>query len=140
MVEFNKIEIIENDGAHLIQKTNIELVICKLLKQRLMNEQLKLQLSDYQFEGLKHEQKSLVLGILRYCKKQVSTLYKKCLQFSLVKQYSSQHISEIYFKDVKLEKSLYSDLVRKLQEVYEDFMDKAQFFKHAADQMFQSHP
>jgi uncharacterized protein YaiL (DUF2058 family) len=40
LIEYNKIEICENDGF-LEQRTEIEIVICKLMRQRLINDELK---------------------------------------------------------------------------------------------------
>jgi hypothetical protein len=48
LVEYNKIEICENDGF-LEQKTEIEVVICKLMRQRLINDELKHDLESHQF-------------------------------------------------------------------------------------------
>lgn len=41
LVEYNKIEIHEGDGSFLEQSTEIEIIICKLMKQRLMNDEVK---------------------------------------------------------------------------------------------------
>ncbi len=46
LVEYNKIEICENDGF-LEQKTEIEVVICKLMRQRLINDDLKHELETH---------------------------------------------------------------------------------------------
>lgn len=48
LIEYNKIEICENDGF-LEQKTEIEIVICKLMRQRLINDELKHELEQHQF-------------------------------------------------------------------------------------------
>ena len=48
LIEYNKIEICENDGF-LEQKTEIEVVICKLMRQRLINDELKHELESHQF-------------------------------------------------------------------------------------------
>ena len=48
LVEYNKIEICENDGF-LEQHTEIEIVICKLMRQRLINDELKHELESHQF-------------------------------------------------------------------------------------------
>ena len=46
LVEYNKIEICENDGF-LEQRTDIEVVICKLMRQRLINDELKHELESH---------------------------------------------------------------------------------------------
>jgi hypothetical protein len=46
LVEYNKIEICENDGF-LEQKTDIEEIICKLMRQRLINDELKHDLDSH---------------------------------------------------------------------------------------------
>ncbi len=51
LIEYNKIEICENDGF-LEQRTEIEVVICKLMRQRLINDELKHELETHQFQGL----------------------------------------------------------------------------------------
>ncbi len=49
LIEYNKVEIHENEGSFLEQQTEIEIVICKLMKQRLMNDELKHKLENHQF-------------------------------------------------------------------------------------------
>jgi hypothetical protein len=49
LIEYNKIEIHENEGSFLEQCTDIEIVICKLMKQRLMNDNLKNKMENHQF-------------------------------------------------------------------------------------------
>ena len=51
LVEYNKIEINEND-LYLEQSTEIELVMCRLMKQKLMNDELKHDLETYSFQGI----------------------------------------------------------------------------------------
>jgi hypothetical protein len=46
LVEYNKIEICEND-MFLEQHTEIEVVICKLMRQRLINDELKHELESH---------------------------------------------------------------------------------------------
>jgi hypothetical protein len=46
LLEYNKIEICENDGF-LEQRTEIEAVICKLMRQRLINDDLKHELDNH---------------------------------------------------------------------------------------------
>ena len=46
LIEYNKIEICENDGF-LEQKTEIEITICRLMRQRLMNDDLKNEMENY---------------------------------------------------------------------------------------------
>jgi len=46
LVEYNKIEICEND-SFLEQKTDIEEIICKLMRQRLINDELKHELDSH---------------------------------------------------------------------------------------------
>lgn len=46
LIEYNKIMIIEN-YQFLAQNTEIEVVMCKLMKQRLINDNLKFQLKVY---------------------------------------------------------------------------------------------
>lgn len=46
LIEYNKIEICENDGF-LEQRTDIEIVICKLMRQRLINDELKHELESH---------------------------------------------------------------------------------------------
>ena len=77
LVEFNKIEICEND-SFLEQRTEIEVTICKLMRQKLINDDLKNTLDSYQFQGLVSEQQSLIYSIIKLTKKSIHTLYKKC--------------------------------------------------------------
>ena len=51
LVEYNKIEIIEND-SFLMQTTEIEIVMCRLMKSRLINDELKHELETYSFQGI----------------------------------------------------------------------------------------
>ncbi len=48
MVEYNKIEIIKND-VFLEQKSEIELVMCCLMKQKVVNGELKEYIEKYNF-------------------------------------------------------------------------------------------
>jgi hypothetical protein len=88
LIEYNKIEICENDGF-LEQKTEIEIVICKLMRQRLINDELKHELESHQFQGLLTEQWSLIYSIVKLTKKSIHTLYKKCANVIMTKSTSS---------------------------------------------------
>ena len=55
LIEYNKYEICDND-TFLEQRTEIEIVICKLMRQRLINDDLKHELENHQFQGLLTEQ------------------------------------------------------------------------------------
>ena len=46
LIEYNKIAIHEND-AYIEQRTEIEIVICKLMRQRIMNDELKVQVESH---------------------------------------------------------------------------------------------
>lgn len=89
LVEYNKIEICENDGF-LEQHTEIEVVICKLMRQRLINDELKHELETHQFQGLLTEQQSIIFSIIKLTKKSIHTLYKKCSQVVMAKSQTNQ--------------------------------------------------
>jgi hypothetical protein len=46
LIEYNKYEICDND-TFLEQRTEIEIVICKLMRQRLINDDLKHELENH---------------------------------------------------------------------------------------------
>ena len=58
----------------------------RLLKQRLLRDELRTQLEEYTFEGRNAEQKALVFAIIKLCKKIINILYTKCATFSIVRQ------------------------------------------------------
>ena len=48
LVEYNKAEIVEND-KFIQQKTEIEVALCKFMKQKLMNDEIKYMIDSYGF-------------------------------------------------------------------------------------------
>ena len=50
-----------------------------------MNDDLKNEMENYQFQGLLTEQQSLIFSIIKLTKKNIQTLYKKCQNFTMTK-------------------------------------------------------
>jgi uncharacterized membrane protein YgcG len=91
LIEYNKIEIHESSGGLgiLEQRTEIEIVICKLMRQRLINADLKHRLEQHEFQGLNTEQHSLIFAMIQLTKKNIHTLYKKCMNLTMTKSHCS---------------------------------------------------
>ncbi len=82
LIEYNKLEIIENDCAHFNRNSfPIEEDLQKLMKQRLLSRELKDSVISYGYEGSQEEQHCMVYAILKLCQKMVRILYRKCLTF-----------------------------------------------------------
>ncbi|CDW83624.1 UNKNOWN [Stylonychia lemnae] len=142
LIEYNKIAIRENDG-YMEQKTVIEIIICKLMRQRLMNYELKSQIENHQFQGLETEQLSLIFSIVKLTKKSIHTLYKKCQNFTMTKEVNETRgntVQQVYVKDLKLSKRDYMDMVRKMVDLYDEMIKKAQYFKTTTSKIFDTQP
>ena len=77
--------------------------MCKLMKQRLINDELQYQLESYYFSGLFVEQQSLIFAIIKLTKRNLSILYKKCN--NLVTLYTESESNKrpnttVYLKDL----------------------------------------
>jgi len=88
------------------------------------------------------------------CKKQVLLLYRKCFAFTLVKHRQSPslaslidfstsssatpppRVTEVLWKDTLAESRAYLQLLAKVAELYEQVLDKAQFFRKFVAQIF----
>jgi len=149
LVEYNKIEICENDGF-LEQRTEIEVVICKLMRQRLINDDLKHELDNHQFQGLATEQQSLIYSIIKLTKKSIHTLYKKCANVVMTKCSFQQQVTfgpakggpapqyqQVYLKDLCINNKDYIDIARKMADIYEEMVKKAQFFRPTTAKIFE---
>jgi len=106
LVEYNKIvihEIEEGGKSYLQQSTDIEIVICKLMKQRLMNEDLRTKMEQHEFQGLTTEQHSLVYSMVCLTRRNIQILYKKCYNLTtvkIVKNKQEERFKEVYVNDL----------------------------------------
>ena len=131
LVEYNKIvihEIQESNNVFLQQSTDIEVVICKLMKQRLVNEDLRAKLEKHEFQGLSTEQHSLVYAMICLARRNVQILYRKCYNLTMIKtvlKEQGERCKEVLVKDLVQHQHAYVDLARKLGDVYEEMVKKA---------------
>lgn len=119
-------------------------------------------LEDYSFEGSRCEQQTVVFALVKMCKKLVGALYKKSFAFALVKtkprlqpqslasiidfssapqtQRSQPRMTEVLWKDTMSESKSYMQMLEKTAELYEQVLDKAQFFRKFILQVFATVP
>ena len=94
LIEFNKIAILEKYGyAAAIDRSDLEDVqlaeiqscMTRLMRQRLLRDELRTQLEEYEFVGTLSEQKAIICSLVKMSKKIINILYKKCFNFTVVK-------------------------------------------------------
>lgn len=142
VVEYNKIELFEND-TFLAQHTEFEENIEELLQQQKSVEpEVQEEFFSGIFEGTLAEQHSVMLGLIRMCKKMTHILYKKCKAFSYVQQ--STNVARqpkdvmVYVKLVKYERVLYGDFLRKMADLYTTLLQKVQLFEGTVQKIFEN--
>lgn len=106
LIEFNKIAILEkhgystatlsHHGGHIMiedeqQITEVQQCMTRLMRQTVIWEELRHELEDYDFEGSLAEQKAIVFSLVKMSKKLIGILYKKCFNFTIVKQKNPPH-------------------------------------------------
>ena len=93
---FNKSESVVGSNAWrvLLESENVKELqdikncITRLLRQKLIREELRLTLETFQFEGTDGERRILLDSLASMVKKMTNILYKKCFAVSIVKQKS----------------------------------------------------
>ena len=78
--------LLESENVKELQ--DIKNCITRLLRQKLIREELRLTLESFQFEGTEGERRILLDSLASMVKKMTNILYKKCFAVSIVKQKS----------------------------------------------------
>lgn len=73
------------DSENVKELQEIKNCITRLLRQKLIREELRLGLEAYQFEGNEGERRILLDSLAVMVKKMTSILYKKCFAVSIIK-------------------------------------------------------
>ena len=120
-------------------------------------------MEEYEFEGTLSEQKAIIYSLVKMSKKTINILYKKCFNFTVVKQKKAPaaigslanlinfscaaapskretKVTEVLWKDTLSEQRAYIHLLQKLAETYENMLCKAQFFRRFTQVIFQNVP
>ena len=142
VVEYNKIELLEND-MFLAQHTEFEETMEDLFyQQKHVCPALQEEFLQQNFEGTLAEQHSVMLGLIRMSKKMVHILYKKCKAFAYVQQSTTVARQPkdvmVYLKLVKHERVLYGDFLRKMADLYTSLLEKVKLFEGVFKKIFEN--
>jgi len=112
----------------------ISVCMTRLMRQRLIRDELRHELEDFDFEGRLQEQRALCSSIISLSRKIINTLYKKMVGITIVKHkpprgHQKNNVMEIWLKDCLQEQRSYINFAQKIAETYENFMIKARFFR-----------
>lgn len=104
------------------------------MRQKLIRDELRHELEDFDFEGRLQEQRALCSSIISMSRKIIQTLYKKMVGLTMVKHkpprtHQKNNVIEIWWKDCLQEQRAYINFAQKIAETYENFMNKARFFR-----------
>lgn len=87
-----------NDERDLIE---IQICMTRLMRQKLLRDELRHQLEDYEFEGRIQEQRAVCSAIISLARKSTQILYQKMADFTEVKhkKRAQKQITEVWWKD-----------------------------------------
>lgn len=76
----------------------------RLVRQKLLRDELRHQLEEYEFEGRLQEQRALCSAIISLSRKTIQTLYQKMVDFTEIKHKqragaATQQVTEVWWKD-----------------------------------------
>ena len=130
---------------------DIQVCMTRLLRQKLLREELKTKVEQFAFESRLQEQRAVCSSVIALCRKAVQVLYHKMVDFTEVKQKkrvfalsnvaaTTTPINEVWWKDCLQEQRAYTYFAQKLAESYENFQNKAKFMRPFVEKIFKTVP